>query len=78
MILWTAAHQAPLSMGFPRQEYRGGLPTVLLKVLYCKIKKIFFNFLLVFFFMHYLCEKYDKPITVQYYIADSISWVPKG
>ena len=23
---WTIAHQAPLSMGFPRQEYRGGLP----------------------------------------------------
>ena len=24
--LWTAAHQAPLSRGFPRQEYRSGLP----------------------------------------------------
>ena len=23
---WTVAHQAPLSMGFSRQEYRGGLP----------------------------------------------------
>ena len=23
---WTAAHQAPLSMGFPRQEYCSGLP----------------------------------------------------
>ena len=23
--LWTAAHQAPLSMGFPRQEYWDGL-----------------------------------------------------
>ena len=23
--LWTAARQAPLSMGFPRQEYRSGL-----------------------------------------------------
>ena len=23
---WTAAHQASLSMGFPRQEYRSGLP----------------------------------------------------
>ena len=22
---WTIAHQAPVSMGFPRQEYRGGL-----------------------------------------------------
>ena len=24
--LWTIAHQAPLSMGFSRQEYWGGLP----------------------------------------------------
>ena len=23
---WTAAHQAPLSMGFSRQEYRSGEP----------------------------------------------------
>ena len=23
---WTAAHQAPLSMGFSRQEYQSGLP----------------------------------------------------
>ena len=23
---WTVAHQAPLSTGFPRQEYRSGLP----------------------------------------------------
>ena len=25
-ILWTVAHQAPLSMGFSRQEYWRGLP----------------------------------------------------
>ena len=25
-IPWTAAHQAPLSMGFPRQDYWSGLP----------------------------------------------------
>ena len=24
--LWTVAHQAPLSMGFPGQEYWSGLP----------------------------------------------------
>ena len=24
---WTIAHQAPLSMGFSRQEYWGGLPS---------------------------------------------------
>ena len=26
VTLWTVAHQAPLSMGFPRQEYWNGLP----------------------------------------------------
>ena len=25
-ILWTVAHQAPLSMGFSRQEYWSGFP----------------------------------------------------
>ena len=25
-IPWTVAHQAPLSLGFPRQEYWNGLP----------------------------------------------------
>jgi len=26
VILWTGAHQAPLSMGFSRQEHWSGLP----------------------------------------------------
>ena len=26
VTLWTVSHQAPLSMGFPRQEYWSGLP----------------------------------------------------
>ena len=26
VTLWLAAHQAPLAMGFSRQEYWGGLP----------------------------------------------------
>ena len=26
LILWTVAHQAPLSMGFSKQEYQSGLP----------------------------------------------------
>ena len=37
------------------------------------LKCLFF----VFVFMYYLCEKYYKPITVQYYIADCVSWVPR-
>ena len=43
-------------------------------VLYCKIKNVFFIFCL--FFMYYLCEKYYKSITVQYYIDDCVGWVP--
>ena len=27
--------------------------------------------------MYYLCEKYYKPITVQFYIAGCVSWVCK-
>ena len=47
------------------------------KVLYHKIKNVFFTFCFVcLFFMYYLCEKYYKPITVQYYIADCVSRVP--
>ena len=26
MTIWTVAHQAPLSIGFPRQKYWSGLP----------------------------------------------------
>ena len=27
--------------------------------------------------MYYFCEKYYKPITVQYHIAYCVSWVPR-
>ena len=49
--------------------------TALFKVLYCKIKNVFFAFLCLFF-RCYLCEKYCKLVIVQYYTADCISWVP--
>ena len=51
--------------------------TVLFKVLYCKIKTVFFIFCFCLFFMYYLWEKYDKPIPLQYYIGDCLSWVPR-
>jgi len=31
LIPWTVAHQAPLSVGFSRQEYWSGLPYALLQ-----------------------------------------------
>jgi len=27
--------------------------------------------------MYYFCEKYYKPITVQYYITNGVSWLPR-
>ena len=36
---WTAAHQAPLSMGFARQEYRSGVPLPSLIYIYRSIYK---------------------------------------
>ena len=37
---WTSARQAPLSMGFPRQEYRNGLPFPSLGNLPCLVIKL--------------------------------------
>ena len=34
-------------------------------------------FVCVCFLCIILCEKYSKPIPVQYYRADCISWVPR-
>ena len=52
--------------------------TVLSKVLCkvgCKIKMFSLFFCLLF--MCYLCEKYYKPISVQYYVADCVTWGPR-
>ena len=49
--------------------------TVLFKVLCYKTKNVVFIFLC--FLMCYLCEKYHKPITVQYYVIDCVSWVAR-
>ena len=38
---------------------------------------MFFLYFLCLCFMYYSCEKYYKPITVQYHITYCISWVPK-
>ena len=52
--------------------------TVLFKILYCKIKTVFFIYCICFF-TYYLHEKYYKPIMLyrQYYIADCVRWVPR-
>ena len=50
--------------------------TVLFNTLHCHIKNVFF-ILCIFLFMYYLCVKYYKLIAVQYYAANSLSWVPR-
>ena len=44
---------------------------------YCAVRLKMFSLFLCLFFMYYLCEKYYKSITVQYYIADCVSWIPR-
>ena len=45
---------------------------------YCTVRlKMFSLFFVCLFFMYYFCEKYYKSITVQYYIADCVSWIPR-
>ena len=50
--------------------------TVLFRVLYCEVTHVVFIFCICIF-MYCLCDKYHKPITVQYYTANCVSWVPR-
>ena len=43
-------------------------------LVHCKINSVFFAFV---FFMYYLCKKNYQPVPARYYIADSVSWVPR-
>ena len=56
------------------------LPAVALY--YCAFQGMYYKIkntlaFLYFIFMYYLCEKYCKPTTVQYYIVNCVSWVPR-
>ena len=51
-------------------------------VLYCSafqgtVRLKMFSLFFVFVFMYYLYENYYIPKTVQYYVTDCISWVPR-
>ena len=53
------------------------------KLLYCNnvlskycVVRLKMYFFLIFVFVCYFCEKYYKPLTVPYYTADYVSWVP--
>ena len=53
------------------------MPAPVSQLLYCT--PVLFKVLLLFTvtFMYYFCEKYYKPITVQYFIDHCVSWVPR-
>ena len=54
------------------------LITVLFKVLYWEIKKVLFSFFVcVCFFYVSFVWKVLWPITIQYYTANRVSWVPR-
>ena len=44
---------------------------------YCTVRLKWFSLILYLFLTYHLCEKYYKATTVQYYIADCVSWVPR-
>ena len=48
--------------------------TVVFKILYHKIKN---GYSFCFSFIYHLCEKCYKPITVEYNIADYVSYIPR-
>ena len=43
---------------------------------HCTIRLKMFYFLSLFF-VYYFCDRYYKPIILQYYIANCVSWVPR-
>ena len=53
-----------------------GTQLIQLAIEYCTVRFKMFYFLCMFY-MYYSCEMYYKPITLQYYIADCVSWVPR-
>ena len=44
---------------------------------YCTVRLKMFYFLYLFSMYIYWCEKYHKPITVQYYVTNCVSWAPE-
>jgi len=51
---WTAAYQAPPSMGFSRQEYWSGVPSPSPTMGYSILKKIFFLTICFCFWLHWV------------------------
>ena len=43
---------------------------------YYTVRLKMFSLFFVFAFMYYLCDKYYKSVTLQYYINDCVSCVP--
>ena len=78
VIPWTAAHQAPLSMGFSRQEYWSGLPDHLFsKQLFLGIYfKIFLTWTIFKVFIEFVTILFLFYVLLFWlrYMWDLISW----
>ena len=81
---WSSSSTIPLLSLFPSVTLLARSPDASCcmpdAALYTVLFKEYTVRLNMFYFlsvMYYLCENYYKPITVQYYIADSVSWVPR-
>ena len=73
--LWTVTHQAPLSMGFSRQDYWSGLPCPPPGNLPDPVIKLASLCLLHWQMRSLPLAPAGKPITEQDYVADCVSWV---
>ena len=62
---WTAAHQAPSSMGFPRQEYWSGVPLKIeTLIIYLLFSQTFQHDTPNTFFMHKFMSAYKNLCNV--------------
>ena len=75
---WTAAYQAPPSMGFSRQEYWGGVPLPSLSVIHvcvcvCVCVCVYTFFFKIFFLHYGLSRRFD---IVAFLYSMSLLFIP--
>ena len=79
---WTAAYQAPLSMGFSRQEYWSGVPLPSPNLAFTNIQLEFqnINSIIIIWFQSVILSplslKYFKQISNSIYIQDEFTLCP--
>ena len=69
---WTVAYQAPLSMGFSRQEYWSGLPC-LIHIMLLVFFKLYHNDQLIFFSFTRFWSLWEKGLYLTYFCIPEFS-----